>query len=314
MAAMTLTVSDADAGTRLDVWLVKRVEGMSRARAKKLTAEAKVLVNENPARKGRILAAGDVVELLEVPAPAMFAAPPDSSLELSIVHEDDAFVVIDKPTGAPSHPLRPDERGTAAGALVARYPEMADVGYSPREPGILHRLDTQTSGLLVAARTEDAFYTLRESLRASAWDKRYLALCQGDVSAPRHLDAPIAADPADPSRVVVCFDEREVRTLKAQPALSELVSSEPVGSMSLVEVRARSARRHQVRAHLAFLGHPLAGDGHYGGPMVPGLDRHALHASFLALPHPTTGAVLTLRSPLPEDLQAAVDTARSRGD
>lgn len=311
MTALTLTVPDADAGTRLDVWLVERIEGMSRARAKRLAAEGKVKVNDHPARKGRILAAGDSVELLEVPPPAMFAAPPDASFGLSVVHEDEAFVVIDKPSGVPSHPLRPDERRTAAGALVARYPEMADIGYSPREPGILHRLDTETSGLLVAARTPAAFEALRESLRASAWDKRYVALCQGHLSAPRHLDAPIAGDPADSSRVVVCFDEREVRALRAQPALSEIVSSEPVGAMSLVEVRARSARRHQVRAHLAFLGHPLAGDGRYGGPMVLGLARHALHASFVALPHPTTSTVVTLRCPLPDDLQAAVDATRS---
>lgn len=309
VAAIEFVVSDQEAGQRLDVVLVRRVEGMSRARARRLTEDGKVRVNDRRARKGRVLAPGDRVALDEVPPKTDFAAEPDPDLPLRIAYEDDHLVVVDKDAGVPSHPLRPDEKGTVASAIVARYPETAVVGYSAREPGIVHRLDTDTSGLLVVARSVAAFEALKSALREGRFDKRYLALCAGRIAAPRTIDLPIASHPSDPRRVVACVSEADIARLHPHPAETELLRAEPRGAFTLVEVRARSARRHQIRAHLAALGHPLAGDRLYGGPEIQGLERHFLHAGEIAFPHPVTGAIVGARAPLPRDLEAALDAA-----
>jgi 23S rRNA pseudouridine1911/1915/1917 synthase len=196
---------------RLDVVLVQRVAGMSRAQARRLTSEGKVRINGRRAKKGDPLVPGDRVELEELPIPTDFTAAPDPDLPLAVVYEDARLVAVDKPPQVPSHPLRPDERGTVAGALAARYPEMRSVGYSPREPGIVHRLDTDTSGLLVAARDEATFDALRSDLKAGRWEKRYTAMVSGHLGAPRIVDFPLCRDPQDRRRVLACLLESEVR-------------------------------------------------------------------------------------------------------
>lgn len=308
---LELEVTEEDAGRRLDVVLVSHVETLSRAKARRLTEEGEVRVNGRRARKGSTVSVGDRVVVQELPPPSEFDAAAAPDLPLSVVYEDARVVVADKPAGVPSHPLRPDEKSTMAGALVARYPEMAGVGYARREPGIVHRLDTDTSGLIVAARDAAAFEALRDALRAGRFDKHYLALCAGRLGAPGIVDFPIAAKPGDPRRVVACMLESEVARLKPQPAETELLSAEPAGEMTLVEVRARTARRHQIRAHLAAMGHPLAGDELYGGPAVAGLGRHFLHASSLRFPHPDGDREVQAQAPLPEDLRRTLDSVRS---
>jgi 23S rRNA pseudouridine1911/1915/1917 synthase len=305
--AVELEVAAEEAGQRLDRLLVTRVRGMSRARARELTADGKVRINGRRSRKGDRVVAGDRVHVEAPPSPDV-AATPDPDLPLRLVHEDARVVVVDKDPGVPSHPLRPGERGTVAQALLARYPEMADVGYGPREPGLVHRLDIDTSGLLVAARDAEAFAFLCRALREGAFDKRYVAVCAGRLGAPRLIDWPIATDKSDPRRVRVCRDAGEATRLRARRAETEVLEARPVeglpgGPFTLVTVQARMARRHQVRAHLAALGHPLAGDTLYGGPSMPGLDRHLLHAASLAFPHPD-GGERKVTSPLPEDLKA----------
>src|SRR5690606_32529654 len=211
-------------------------------------------------RKGLRLAPGDRVVLARAPAPSDFHARPDPRLALAIVHEDPWVVVVDKPAGVPSHPLREHEVGTIASALVARHPETSGVGYRLREPGILHRLDTDTSGLLLAARDELTFETLRAALKEGRIDKRYIALVDGRVSAPRTIDLAIAPHPRDPRRVVTLEPDQAERVKGARPALTEIVRAEPIGVYTKVEVAASHATRHQVRAHLAAIGHPLVGD------------------------------------------------------
>ncbi len=311
--AVCIEVSEREAGERVDVVLVHHVEGMSRAKARGLAAEGCVRINGRRAKKGQRVAAGDRVTLDVLPAPSDFVAEPDPLLPLCVLHEDASLVAVDKPAGVPTHPLRPGETGTLAGALVARWPEMARVGYSRREPGIVHRLDTDTSGVVLAARDTESFERLRRDLSEGRMDKRYLALCQGRVEAPEVVEVPLASDPADARRVVACPDPERARRLRARPGRTVIVSSEAMGAFSLVEVRAQRAGRHQVRAHLAFLGHPLAGDALYGGPPVPGLGRHFLHASRVTLRHPTTGAELYIEAALPDDLAAAVDRLRASG-
>jgi 23S rRNA pseudouridine1911/1915/1917 synthase len=311
--AAAIEAGEADAGKRVDVLLVERVPAMSRAKARALAEEGKVRVNGRRVRKGAVVQAGDVVTLDALPAPTDFDAAPDPGLAatLVVVHEDDALVIVDKPAGVPAHPLRPGETGTVAGALVARYPEIAGVGYRRREPGILHRLDTDTSGLLLAARDAVAFERLREALRAGLLEKRYQALVEGAIGAPRTVAVPLATDPSDARRVRACVDERDAVRLRARDAITHVVSAEPVGAaFTLVTVEAPVAGRHQIRAHLAAVGPPLAGDRLYGGPALEGLSRHFLHASEISLVHPRTGARLTARAPLPPELARALASAR----
>ncbi|MDH3485574.1 MAG: RluA family pseudouridine synthase [Myxococcales bacterium] len=297
MPAFELEVEAEDDGARLDVVLARRAPGLSRGRVKALFALGEVRLNGRRAKKSALVATGDRVTLESLPGPADFHATPDPALDIDVVVERGGYVVVEKPSGVPSHPLREGELGTLAGALVARYPEMRGVGYRKREPGILHRLDNDTSGLMLAARDQSTFEALREQLQAGEIEKRYVARCAGIVVAPQIIDAPIANDPRDRRKVRVCRDPREIKRLDAQPAYTEILRSEPDEAGSCVEVRANDARRHQVRVHLASIGHPLVGDTLYGGPTLPGLDRHFLHASYLSFTDPKTGARSAIRSP-----------------
>jgi 23S rRNA pseudouridine1911/1915/1917 synthase len=206
----------------------------------------------------------------------------------------------------PCHPRRAGEAGTLAAALLARYPELKGVGSSPREPGLVHRLDTDTSGLLLVARAQPVFLSLRAALRAGAIDKRYRALCAGHVRSPARHHGHLRAHGAKVRVRAEPFPEAVAIT-------TEVLESTPRGALSAVEVRAHVARRHQVRAHLAALGHALAGDALYGGPALPGLGRHFLHASALALRHPTSERELRVESPLPPEL-AAIERALSSSE
>jgi 23S rRNA pseudouridine1911/1915/1917 synthase len=303
-----LIVEDADAGGRLDVVLVRRVDGMTRAKARRLVDAGGVRVNGKRVAKSTRLAAGDRVTLDEAPEPSEFEAQPARDVPLLVRYEDAQVVVVDKPARVPTHPLRPDETETLAGALLVRYPEMRGIGYSPREPGIVHRLDNDTSGVLVAARTAEAFEALRSALTSGWMDKRYLALVLGTIE-PGVIEMPIAPHPSDPRRVHVCTGELDPRSAKARSARTEILGARPIGAEhSLLEVRASVAVRHQIRAHLAALDHPLAGDWLYGGPQVPELDRHFLHASRVVFEHPADpGHTVDVSAPLPGELERVLE-------
>ena len=280
MAAVELEIGEDEAGERIDVLLARRVAELSRARAKVLIEKGEVRVDGRRVKKSYSLLLGDRVTLENLPDRTDFHATPDADMALEILLETDGYVVVDKPAGVPSHPLKEGELGTLAGALLARYPEMRGVGYSNREPGILHRLDTDTSGLMIAARDQETFDELRRMLQAGEIEKRYLARCTGIVPAPILIDAAIANDPRDRRKVRVCTDPREIKRLGALAARTEVLSSTPAEQGSLIEVRANNARRHQIRVHLASIGHPLLGDSLYGGPPHA---HHLLHASSLKL-------------------------------
>ena len=280
MSVAELEIEEGDAGQRVDVVLARRVPELSRARAKRLIEEGVVRVGGRRVKKSYTVSVGDRVTLESLPGPVDFYAAPDPDLSLDVLVENVGYVVVAKPAGVPSHPLKEGEVGTLAGALVAHYPEMRDVGYSKREPGILHRLDNDTSGVMLAARDQATFDALRQQLQAGEIEKRYLARCQGIVPAPMIIDTPIANDPRDSRRVRACTDPREIKRLGAQPATTEILTSTPAEHGSLIEVRANHARRHQIRVHLASIGHPLLGDPLYGGPS-PG--HHLLHAVSIQL-------------------------------
>lgn len=265
--------------------------GLSRAQAKRLFAGGEVRRNGRRADKGELVALGDRIELgNELSDPH---ARPDPDLPLSVVYDDAWLVVVDKPAGMPCHPLRPGELGCLANALVARYPEMERVGYDVRQPGLVNRLDNDTSGLVLAAKNPECFQALRAALEQGEISKRYLALTTVPL-APQVVQLALAPSSRHRARV-------EVSSL-GRPATSEIVRSRPYGAhQHLIEVQAPRAYRHQVRVHLAALGAPIVGDTLYGGEPAP---RHYLHASELRFLHPASGAPLTLRSPLPSDWPA----------
>lgn len=301
-----LQVPPDAAGLRLDRWLCLALPGLGRAGARRLIEGGNVRVNGRHARGGERLASGDRVALAE-PAEAerTGSAPrtalPEPELPLRVCYEDAHMVAVDKPAGMPSHPLRAGERGTLAGALLARYPEMAGIGYAPDQAGLVHRLDTDTSGLVLAARSPEAFEALRALLQREAIDKRYLALCAGRPAAPSEQHAWLLAHgPRVRVRAQPFADAVAIR--------SELLHAISRDAYSLVSVRVHRARRHQVRAHLAALGHPIAGDQRYGGPALPGLTHHFLHASELRFAHPHSGEPIQLQVQLPPELQAVWDS------
>lgn len=296
MQAFELKVGEDDAGQRLDVLLARRLPDLSRGRVKALIEAGAVRVSGRRAKKGYVVTAGDVVLVQGLPGPTDFYAAPDAGLPCEILLENDDYVVVDKPAGVPSLPLKEGELGTLAGALVARYPEMRDVGYSKREPGILHRLDTHTSGVMLAARNQQTFDALRKQLRAGTIEKRYLARCRGVVPAPIVIETAIASDPRDRRKVRACVDPREIARLRAQPARTEVLRSTLAEHGSLIEVRANTARRHQIRVHLASIGHPLLGDTLYGGPPLEKQERHLLHAVSIAFSDPATHRRVEVRS------------------
>ncbi|MEZ4441222.1 MAG: RluA family pseudouridine synthase [Polyangiaceae bacterium] len=278
-------------GQRLDRVVMQAIDGLGRGGARRLFAEGRVFHEDGavkrPARKGDLAREGMV---LAIEAAATLDATPDAEVMLAIVYEDDAFVVIDKPAGMASAPLRPGERGTAASGLVHRYPEMAEIGFSRREPGLCHRLDEDTSGLLVAARTRVAFEAFTVALSRGEVDKRYLAVvAAGVLDEAGEMVSGLAPDPGDRRRVVVSEEPPERRS-------SYRVVRR--GRHDLVEVAASPAYRHQVRVHLAARGAPIVGDTLYGGLEVEGLARHALHASVVVFRD------LSLASALPADLEA----------
>lgn len=292
----TWTVELEQSGQRLDRFLRHALPHVSRAALREVFGRGQVRVNGRTASKSANVSVGERVEVLGL-APETGPAP-DPSVELCILYEDSCVIAVDKPAGLPSHALRPGERHTVVSGLLVRYPELQGVGHSALEPGLLHRLDNDTSGILLAARTEQSFERLRAAHLRGEFCKRYLALVAGHAK-PQHSQAFLRADRRKVSVRSEPFPE-------AKPIASRLVSSKVHGPFSLVCVEVVLAGRHQVRAHLAHLGHPIVGDSLYGGPSWSGLYRHFLHASELEFPHPADGRRMHLSADLPADLLAVL--------
>jgi len=310
---MKITVNEAQAGVRLDKLLLEVMPTLGRAGAKRLFEGGKVRLHEGGAERGRRVAKGDVaragdvisVEIEEAAQDGAALSDPDAPL--TVVLETPEVVILDKPAGQPTAPLEPGERGTLANALVARYPECAGIGFSSREPGLCHRLDTETSGLVLAARTREAFEVLTRAIKEERLDKRYLLVCASkDLPESGTIEIPLAPHPKDRRRVYPCVHPRDVARYSPRPARTTYKRLSERGEWALVEARAGKATRHQIRAHFAALGYPLAGDVLYGGESVPGLGRHALHASRITWSGDASVPAFSVSSPLPADIAGIV--------
>ena len=299
-----LEARDTDGGNRLDKFLSQHVAGVGRHKASELCAAGRVRIDGQRAKKSSLLNVGAKVTV-ELDEPEALEAESELPLEVRLERED--LVVVNKPPGMPTAPLDTTERGTLCGALLARYPEMQGVGHRAREPGIVHRLDTQTSGLVLAARSAHAFTALNRALEHEQLHKRYLAVVSAaGLAESGEISRALAPDPAHPERVRVL--EATDRAGYARHKITRYRVKRIAAGRALVELEVGSAFRHQIRAHLASIAHPIAGDAVYGGELVSTLGaRHALHASELSWAGNDAAAGFTVYEPLPPDLAALLE-------
>jgi 23S rRNA pseudouridine1911/1915/1917 synthase len=299
MATVRFTVADADAGVRLDKLLAGRPEIGSRSLSERLLTERAVRVDGEPRAKSHRVEPGSLVEV-EVPEREddRLAAEPVS---VEVRYADEHLVVVEKPAGMSVHPGAGERGGTLAGQLLSLG---AFGGSDPDRPGIVHRLDRDTSGLLVVARSQAAYATLQEAIRRRGIDRRYRALVRGrPQSRTGRIDAPLGRDRRDPTR-------RSLDTDEPREAVTYFELVELLPEHALLDVRLETGRTHQIRVHLAEIGLPVSGDRQYGIGGDLGLGRQFLHAYRLTFRHPVTGGEVDVQSPLPPDLEGALERAR----
>jgi 23S rRNA pseudouridine1911/1915/1917 synthase len=297
---LKLEVPERLEGDRVDKALADLLD-LSRGRARALIDEG-VLIDGSPARPGDRVRAGAV---LEAPPPIEAGRLEPEAVEFQVKYEDPDLIVVDKPPGLVVHPGSGHRGPTLAAGLLHRYPELEGVG-DPGRWGLMHRLDRDTSGLLLVGRTTAAFDRLRSDLAARRIRRHYTTLVHGRFSTPTGtIDAPIGADPSRPTRRAVVAG--------GKPAVThyEVIEEFPSSDLSLLEVSLGTGRTHQIRVHLAAIDHPVVGDKTYSMLRGPAATRRIfLHAHLLGLSHPVTGDPISFTSPLPPDLVGVLDSVR----
>jgi 23S rRNA pseudouridine1911/1915/1917 synthase len=291
-----------DAGLRLDRFLTDNLSDMTRTRAHDLIATGKVQVAGRSVRPSYRLQRGDAVSVrIPAPVPSSIVA---ERIPLQVVYEDEDMLVLDKPPGIAVHPAPGHEEHTLVNALLARYPRLPGIGGTER-PGIVHRLDLDTSGLLMVAKSERGVSKLGAQLEAHSVKKGYLALLKGTLKEREGLiDAPIARDPTHRKKMAVVRGGRQAAT--------RYHTLDAFKGLTLILAKPETGRTHQIRVHFAALGAPVAGDQLYGGA-VDYLDRQFLHAAFLRVARPSDGTVIALESVLPADLRTGLVDAMQAG-
>ncbi len=283
-------------GDRLDKFLVDRCPDLSRSRIKRLIVDGQVTVDGRTPNAGFRLRSGQAVSI-QVPEPAPTHMLPQS-IPIDVVYEDDDLIVVDKPAGMAVHPGIGHPHSTLLNAILGMRPNVAAVGGTLR-PGLVHRLDKDTSGLLLVAKTDAAHSGLTRQFKERLVKKRYAALvCGRLVPVAAIIDAPVGRDPGDRKKMAISEDGREASTVY------RTIANYP--GFTHVDVRPQTGRTHQIRVHFASIGHPVAGDVTYGRA-DPRIGRHFLHAAGLEFDHPVTGARVTFESALPDDLQSMLE-------
>ena len=298
-ACVKQRVPDESAGERLDRFLASLPEVGSRGTAEQLLESGAVLVNGRSLAKSYRLVGGEELEFEPPVRPSETLEP--EAMDLRIAYEDEHLVVVDKPAGLVVHPAPGHASGTLVHGLLAH-----DVaGGDADRPGIVHRLDRDTSGLVVVARSEEAHRRLQNLVRSHSLERHYGALVVGHPrSRSGRIEAPIGRDRRDPLR-------RSLDTDTPRNAVTHFEVKELLPRHTLLDVRLETGRTHQIRVHFSAIGLPVAGDPVYGRPRELGLERQFLHAGRLAFPHPFTGERVEVESPLPGDLQGALEEART---
>lgn len=296
--------TDPGGKRRLDVCVAENVAGLSRSAAQRLIRSGAVAVDGViETRPSRTILPGVEVRV-DVPEPAETTELIATPQHFDIAYEDEHLLVVDKPARLTVHPGPGHDTDTLVNGLLARYPEIRDVG-EPERPGIVHRIDRDTSGLMIVARTQEAHALLSAVIRERRVGRKYAALVRGRPEMSEGvIDAPLGRDPRNRQRQAVIVNGREART--------RFRVLEQLARTALLEVELDTGRTHQIRVHLSSIGHSVVGDAAYGraanGP--GGLERQFLHAAGLSFKHPISGDAMQLESPLPPDLQASLDAAR----
>ncbi len=305
-APIDIVVDVASAGRRLDQFVASAVPGLTRSAAQRLIREQRVLIDNAVARSSTPVRAGSRIVVRAVPPRPASATP--EALPLRIVYDDPDLVVVDKPAGMVVHPAPGHAGGTLVNALLHHVTDLSGVGGELR-PGIVHRLDKGTSGLMVVAKHDAAHDALARQFRERLVEKEYVALVWGSVEAGRTIERAIGRDPVHRKKM-------STRARRGRQAVTRIERVVSLGPVTLAYVRIATGRTHQIRVHLSAIGHPVVGDPVYGGVhrRVPAplsavslLERPFLHASRLAFSHPRDGRRMEFLSPLPPDLQAVLD-------
>ena len=315
MPPLTLTVPPESEGERLDRFLAGEVPGVSRSQVQRLIEEGAVQVPRVKVAKANVvLRAGDVVEVsIPEAAPALPAA---QDLPLDILHDDDDVVVVNKPAGMVVHPAAGNPDGTLVNALLHHVKDLSGIGGETR-PGIVHRLDRGTSGLMVVAKNDKAHHELARQFHDREVEKEYIALVWGVVQAGRRIEEPIGRDPNNRKKM----SNRARRSREAVTRIVRVYHVNP--ALTLAQIAIHTGRTHQIRVHLSSIGHPIVGDALYGGVhrRVPAdiravmrLDRPFLHAAKLAFTHPSDGRRMSFESQLPSDLESVMNELIARNN
>src|SRR5688572_13445560 len=301
-----LVVPPEDAGVRIDRYLTSVLAGESRSQIQRLIKDGKVTIGGQPVRPNRVVHGGDTIEV-EVPAPSS-PTPQPEPISLDILYQDPDLIVVNKPAGMVVHPAAGHAQGTLVNALLHEVTDLSGIGGELR-PGIVHRLDRGTSGLMVIAKNDRAHAELARQFHDREVEKEYVALVWGVVQAGRRIDLPIGRDPADRKKM-------SARARRARSAATRITAALHMEGVTLCHVAIATGRTHQIRVHLSEIGHPIVGDAVYGGvrrrvagdlrPLLA-LDRPFLHAGRLAFVHPTDGRKMEFEAPLPHDLQLVLD-------
>ncbi len=309
---LTLTVPEESSGQRLDIFLVSVLADHSRSQIQRLIREEGVLVDGHGGKPNQPVKTGQTIAVV-IPEP-VDAAPKAEPLDLPILYQDNDLIVVDKPAGMVVHPAAGHATGTLVNALLHHVTDLSGVGGEKR-PGIVHRLDRGTSGVMVVAKHDRAHQELARQFQDREIEKDYLALVWGVVQAGRRIDAPIGRDPGNRKKM-------SARARRSREAVTRIVRAEHLNpAVTLAQIAIHTGRTHQIRVHLSAIGHPIVGDALYGGVhrRIPGdlraigrLERPFLHAGRLVFKHPADGRRMEFISELPPDLQQVLDELRAR--
>jgi len=312
----SITVTKRDEGRRLDQFLSEADLNLSRSQAKKLIEAGAILLNQKPTKPSAHLKAGEVVSGT-LPQPKPLSLKPEP-LPLTILYEDSSIIVIDKPPGMVVHPAAGNPSGTLVNALLYHCKDLGGINGVLR-PGIVHRLDKDTSGVMVVAKEDEAYHQLIKQFKNRMVEKVYLAIAYGQFGKEEGLiDSPIGRHPSERKRM-------SIRTKKGRMAITRWKVMERLDGYTLLEIFPQTGRTHQIRVHLSSMGHPLLGDPVYGRKGRPGsihdpvlkgcvkrMDRQALHAHRLGFNHPRTGERVQFVSPIPQDMREVLEWLRSK--